>query len=105
MNAWILWFLIALIIVVVATRGRVGVQAMGHGRNRSGGRRSAPDRQPQAAENSTTDIRRDPNLEYQGEVYFFCSIEERDTFSANFQLGDYRPGEALKTPRASDRRI
>ncbi len=96
MASWI-WFLIALVILVpvLASRSRRGVQAMGHGHlKRMGGQRKAvPDQQPQSADDWTTDIRLDPHLEYQGAVYFFCSVEERDRFAANPQFGELNPSE------------
>lgn len=112
MGSWI-GFLIFLVVVgvVLATRGRRGVQAIGHGHlNRIGGHpKRVPDKQPQATVDSTTDIRKDPNLEnssvYHGEILFFCSIEERDSFTANLdQFGEYHPSETLEIPRAIDRR-
>lgn len=112
MGSWI-GFLIFLVVVgvVLATRGRRGAQAIGHGHpNRIGGYPDpAPDKQSKTTVDSTTDIGTDPNLEnssvYHGEILFFCSIEERDTFTANLdQFGEHHPGETLEIPRAIDRR-
>lgn len=102
MVRWI-WFVIALVIVVVvlAARGRRGVQAMGQGfLNRKGHRSPLPDRPRQAADDSMADLRRDPNVEYQGEVYFFCTVEARDAFTANLRFGEFHPNETANTPRA-----
>lgn len=112
MGSWI-GFLIFLVLlgIVLATRGRRGVQTIGHGhQDRIGGYPElAPNMQPKTTVDSSTDIRKDPNLEnssvYHGEIFFFCSIEERDTFTANLdQFGEYHPSEMLEIPRAIDRR-
>lgn len=112
MGSWI-GFLVFLVVIgiVLATRGRRGVQAIGHGHlDRIGGYPElAPDKQPKTTVDSTTDICKDPNQEnssvYHGEILFFCSIEERNTFTANLdQFGEYHPIETLEIPRAIDRR-
>lgn len=97
MASWV-GFLIALVIIVaaLARQGRRRLPDMGHVPliRIDGGREPVARQQPQTADDSTADICRDPNLEYQGEVYFFCSIEERDTCTANLQLGEFHPKEA-----------
>lgn len=109
MMGWI-WILSALVIAVaiatLATRGRRGARAMGHDhpiRNEAR-RRPRPTRPPIGANDSTDDLRKEPSMEYLGEVYFFCSIEARDTFTANLQRGEFDPGESAICPRAIQRR-
>lgn len=101
-------FLIGLVIVVVilVRRGRRGVRVMGHGHLIGLGRprKMFPDLQLQSVDDWTTDTRKAPHLEYQGEVYFFCSIEERDVFSENLQYGEFHPSATANIPRAIERR-
>lgn len=73
-------------------------------RNRIAENQNGPDQQPKTADGSTTDIRKYPNLEYQGDVFFFCSIEERDKFKANLQFVEFHPNDTANIPRAIGRR-
>lgn len=59
--------------------------------------------QPVGAYGSTAERSIDPHLEFKGEVYFFCSIDERDACMTNLEMGELRPLMIANVPVGIER--